>query len=666
MTVADYERLLLDLALLRGSSDDVLAEAARMLDGTGETEVIPLTPAPDGSPRGLSVRAGLPVEVLHRAAVVVDRVLADLDHRDALAAQVRHLVTAQRISRVGSYDFEIATGTNRWSDELYRIYGREPQSFNASYEVFLSMLHPADREHVMAVHQRSLETLEPYEMEERVVWPDGQVRTLASWGEIVTDASGAPSRMVGICWDITDRREMEAQLVRQSLHDSLTGLPNRTLLLDRVDQALARLVAHRGTVGVLLLDLDRFAVVNDSLGHDVGDELLLALTERLERVIRPGDTLARTGGDELVLLCPDLGDGAQADLLVLTLAQELLDAVRQPLRPRSGPVRDEVVLTGTMGIALATSTATTAGALLQEADAALNEAKATTRGKALLFEPRMRAAAIGRLDTEVELRRALRQRELRVHYQPVVDLTDGRVTGFEALVRWQHPRRGLVLPSEFISVAEETGLVVALGTTVLEQACRQLAAWQAAGHRTTVAVNLSGVQVGEPGLVPLVRDTVARSGVDPDGLVLEITETALMRDAQQALEVLTSLRDVGVRLSIDDFGTGYSSLSYLRRFPVDVIKLDRSLVAGVDHDAEGAGVATAVLAMAGALGLSAIAEGVQSTSQLSALRRLGFPLGQGFVFSPAVPAESATAFLDRSYAVPRPRGASGTPASLPE
>jgi diguanylate cyclase (GGDEF)-like protein len=504
MTTAAHERLLLDLALLRGSADDVLTRAAHLLDHPGDTTTLALTPAPSGEPRVLEVDAGLDPLLVERVATILDTVLADVDGSAALAHQVRHLVQAQRISRVGSYDFEIATGTNRWSDELYRIYGRVPQSFNASYEVFLSMLHPADREHVMEVHQRSLATLEPYEMEERVVWPDGQTRTLASWGEIVADAEGRPARMVGICWDITDRREMEAQLVRQSLHDSLTGLPNRTLLVDRLQQSLGRLETHKGTVGVLLLDIDRFKVVNDSLGHDVGDELLLALASRLQSLVRPGDTLARFGGDELVLLCPELGDNGQADLLVCTLAQELLDAVRQPLAVSGAGGREEVVLTASLGIALSSSATATAGALLQDADAALNEAKQAARGRAVLFEPRMRAAAVGRLDTELELRRALRRRELVVHYQPVVDLDDGHVAGFEALVRWQHPRRGLVLPSEFIGVAEETGLVVALGASVLDRACRQLAQWQDAGRDLTVAVNLSGVQVDEPGLVPTV------------------------------------------------------------------------------------------------------------------------------------------------------------------
>ena len=663
MTTVAHERLLLDLALIRGSADDVLTRAALLLRGSGGTTPLALATAPGGEPRVVEVDAGLGADLRSRVAAVLDAVLADTDERAALLRQVRHLVQAQRISRVGSYDFEIATGTNRWSDELYRIYGREPQSFNASYEVFLSMLHAGDREHVMAVHQRSLATLEPYEMEERVVWPDGQTRTLASWGEIVTDADGNPARMVGICWDITDRREMEAQLVRQSLHDSLTGLPNRTLLVDRLQQSLARLETHKGTVGVLLLDVDRFKVVNDSLGHDVGDELLLALASRLQSLVRPGDTLARFGGDELVLLCPELGDNGQADLLVYTLAQELLEAVRQPLSVAGAGGREEVVLSASLGIALSSSATATAGALLQDADAALNEAKQAARGRAVLFEPRMRTAAVGRLDTELELRRALRRRELVVHYQPVVDLDDGHVAGFEALVRWQHPHRGLVLPSEFIGVAEETGLVVALGAFVLDRACRQLATWQASGRAVTVAVNLSGVQVGEPGLVPMVRETVARTGIDPDGLTLEITETALMRDAGAALEVLTALRAIGVHLSVDDFGTGYSSLAYLRRFPVDVLKLDRSLVADVDDDRDGSALAAAVLAMARALGLTAIAEGVRSAEQLSALRRLGFERAQGFLFSAAVPAERCEALLAVPFRIPQPRP-SGDPSAV--
>jgi diguanylate cyclase (GGDEF)-like protein/PAS domain S-box-containing protein len=572
-----------------------------------------------------------------QAAELVAEAVARRRREDVLAADRRHLVAAQRISRVGSYDFELATNTNSWSDELYRIYGREPQSFHASYEVFLEMLHPMDRAHVVDVHQQSLQTLEPYEMEERVIWPDGQVRTLASWGEIVLGEDGRPARMVGICWDITDRREMEAQLVRQSMHDHLTGLPNRALLLDRLSQALGRLDAHPAAVALLLLDVDRFSVVNDSLGHDAGDELLTTLAARLSEALRPGDTLARLGGDEFVLLCPDLGPPEQAELLASTVADELQALLREPVLLGT----TELVVTASLGVAITSIPGSSPGTLLRDADAALNRAKDGGRARAVVFEPGMRTAAVGRLDTERELRRALRRHELRVHYQPVVHLESGALRGFEALVRWQHPERGLLLPGDFVDVAEETGLIVPIGAWVLEQACRQLAVWQqAAGpHELVMAVNLSGVQVAEPGLVPLLHDVLARTGVSPPRLVLEITESVLMQDPDEVLAVLQGIRDCGVRLAVDDFGTGWSSLSYLRRYPVDVLKLDRSFVSGVDRSPDAAALARAVLGMADALGLASVAEGIETEAELAELVAMGFALGQGWWFARALPPE---------------------------
>jgi diguanylate cyclase (GGDEF)-like protein/PAS domain S-box-containing protein len=559
---------------------------------------------------------------------------------DEARRSTQRLIEAQRISGVGSYDFEIATNTNVWSDQLYRIYGREPQSFNASYEVFLSMLHPDDREHVVAVHQHALETNSAYEMEERVVWPDGQVRTLASWGEVVADEEGRPLRMVGICWDITDRKTMEARLVHGTLHDALTGLPNRSLLEDRLALAVRALARREQPLGLLFLDVDHFKFVNDSLGHDAGDALLVSVAERIAATVRPGDTVARFGGDEFVVVCEELASAGEA----LGLAQRIQDAVSAPLVV-SGT---ELVVSVSTGIALTTDPETLPGSLLRDADSAMYNAKRSGRARSVVFADEMREQVIGRFETETQLRRALAEGQLRVHYQPILALAGsapGSVGAVEALVRWEHPTRGLVLPAEFVTIAEDTGLIVPLGEWVLEEACRQVVAWDVQGTRLSVSVNVSGVQITQPDVVSRVAAVLDRTGVDPSRVALEMTESVLMRDAEETLSVLRALKDLGVRLHGDDFGTGYSSLSYLKRFPVDAVKVDRSFVDGLANDPEDIAIVEAIISLAHTLGIEVIAEGVESLPQLQALQAMGCESAQGYLFSRPVPAQDVARTL---------------------
>ncbi len=596
--------------------------------------------ADDGRPLGLLTLSG-PVRPRHRSYA---RSLADVLgvcvvrclRQEEVARNEHRMVEAQRISGVGSYDFEIATNTNIWSDQLFRIYGREPQEFNASYELFLSLLHPDDRENVMAVHQHSLATLEPYEMQERIIWPDGQVRTLASWGEIVVDSEGRPARMVGICWDITERCAMEEQLVRQALHDRLTDLPNRALLVDRLSRALAD-GPQPGSLAVLYLDIDRFKVINDSLGHESGDTVLVELARRLEALMRPRDTVARFGGDEFVVLCMDLEHPAEA----LHVAERLQQGIGAPIDVDGA----EVVVSVSVGIAVSSSAADTASDLLRDGDAAMYRAKREGRARSVLFAEAMRVEALTRLETEVELRRALTSGELLLHYQPVVDLTTGALVGFEALLRWQHPTRGLVLPAEVIPIAEESGLIVPLGEWVLQEACQQLAQWHALVPGLSMAVNLSGIQIAHPAVVERLGSVLAATGVDSTCVSLEITESVLMRDAHQALGVLKAFKELGVRLSVDDFGTGYSSLSYLKRFPVDVLKVDRSFVDGLGSDFDGQAIVRAIIALARSLGMSVVAEGIETPVQLTALQDLGCAHGQGFLLGKPLPVAEATALL---------------------
>ncbi len=557
-----------------------------------------------------------------------------------LTQSERRLVEAQRISGVGSYDFELATGVNIWSDQLYRIYGREPQSFNADYETFLSMVHPDDREHVVEVHQTALATLSPYEMEERILWPDGQVRTLATWGEVVVDDEGKPARMVGICWDVTEQKALEQELANAALHDRLTGLANRSLLEDRLKLAVSMIARHARTLGVLFIDIDRFKVINDSLGHQAGDQVLVVVANRLRCAVRPGDTVARFGGDEFVVLCEELSSPGEA----LHLAHRVQEAVSQPLLADGA----ELVLSVSTGIALTSDATAQHGALLRDADSAMYHAKRGGRARSVVFVDEMRDEARGRLETETQLRRGIAEGQLRVLYQPVVNVASGALVGVEALVRWQHPERGLLPPAEFVPIAEETGLVVPLGEWVLEETCRQLVEWQTRHPTLTASVNLSGVQITEPEVITRVAAVIARTGVPATSLALEITETILMRDAEETLSVLRALTDLGVQLHVDDFGTGYSSLNYLKRFPVDALKIDRSFVDGLATDPEDQAIVRAILALARSLGLTTVAEGVETQEQLAALRLLGCDTAQGYLFSTPVEATAVTRMLGHS------------------
>ncbi|WP_332641891.1 putative bifunctional diguanylate cyclase/phosphodiesterase [Aeromicrobium sp.] len=560
----------------------------------------------------------------------------DRREKDLLAREQR-LIEAQRISHVGSYDFEIATNTNVWSDQLYRIYGREPQSFNASYERFLEMIEPEDREHVVEVHKRSMETLEPFEMEERISWPDGEVRTLASWGEVVADADGNPMRMMGICWDITERKQIEEQLVREALHDSLTGLPNRALLVDRLTQAIADIPRRDRPLCVMFIDVDGFKVINDSLGHEAGDEVLVELARRFSAVLRPGDTVARFGGDEFVVLSEELTHDGEA----LMIAERLQSETIRPISVQGS----EVMVTVSAGIAVSRSVTDHPSALLRDADAAMYRAKRGGRDRSVVFADEMRDEAIGRHDTEQQLRRAVSDNQLVLHYQPIVELTTGRVTGVEALVRWQHPARGLVLPSEFIPIAEEIGLVVQIDDWVMEHACQQLAVWQSSNPELTMSINLSGLKFARADLVAQVAEVLERTGANPERVSLEMTEGVLMRDAEDAVSVLRGLTGLGLRLDIDDFGTGYSSLSYLKRFPVDALKVDRSFVSGLGSNPEDRAIVQSVIALAQSLGIATIAEGVETTRQLEVLRELGCSSVQGFLFSRPLPPQDLTALV---------------------
>jgi diguanylate cyclase (GGDEF)-like protein len=428
-----------------------------------------------------------------------------------------------------------------------------------------------------------------------------------------------------------ERKRAEIALAHQALHDQLTGLPNRALFYDRLQQALTRLGRSTDAVAVLFCDLDRFKVVNDSLGHDRGDELLCAVAERLNGVLRAGDTAARFGGDEFVVLC----EGVAGEDDAIRVAARLAEALDEPF----GIADDEVYVRTSVGIALATSPEARPEALLRDADAAMYRAKERGGGAYEVFDLEMRDRALRRMSVEHALHRAIERDELRVHYQPLVAMSTGDVVGVEALVRWEHPERGLLGPIEFIPTAEETGLIHELGAWVLQAACAQSAAWSAAGRPLRMSVNLSARQCHHPDLARLVERMLQETGADPALLCLEVTETAVMDDLDTMAGVLTELKALGLTIAIDDFGTGYSSLRALQMLPVDVVKIDRSFVAELPDSDQAAAIAAAVIGLAHALGMTAVAEGIEMVAQLERLRTLGCDIGQGYYFSrPVEPA----------------------------
>lgn len=474
---------------------------------------------------------------------------------------------------------------------------------------------------------------------------DGRTTPVVYNASVYRDATGDIIGLLGAARDITERKALEDRLAHQAFHDALTGLPNRALFMDRVEHALARAARQGGLVAVLYLDLDGFKHVNDSLGHERGDELLVAVAGRLGATLRDEDTFARLGGDEFTVLLEEVAEASYA----IRVAERIITALQAPFTLQGR----EVFVGTSVGIVLGAPDSSSPVSLLRDADMAMYRAKQAGKGRCEVFDKTMNELASRRLDLESELRRALDREEFVLHYQPIVDLihhegATGRLVGMEALVRWNHPTQGLVSPCDFIPLAEETGLILPLGRWVLWEACRQARRWgmeSGPGPAPFVSVNLSSRQFGNPDLVGEVAEALRLTGVDPHSISLEITESAVMEDGSATISTLQQLKELGVTLAIDDFGMGYSSLSYLKRFPVDTLKIDKSFVSGLGHDLEDTAIVQAVITLAKTLGMHVIAEGAETPEQLSRLRALGCELGQGYYFSKPMPSDSASQAL---------------------
>jgi diguanylate cyclase (GGDEF)-like protein/PAS domain S-box-containing protein len=510
-----------------------------------------------------------------------------------------------------------------------------------------TLMHPDDAE----ASRGMLETImqgrgADYTAERRYVRKDGSFM----WGRVsvnpVRNADGTVLYLIGHVEDVTERKQFEERLSYEATHDALTGLPLRGLLLDHLELAVAGGRRHGTNVAVLFIDLDRFKRVNDSLGHAAGDELLGEVADRLRRAVRDVDTPGRFGGDEFVVVCPDLADIRD----VVAIAERIRHLLEQPFEIRNV----QIFVGASIGIAVADEHTDPEG-LLRQADTAAYRAKERGRNRYEIFDDDLRTLVAQRLNIEAGLRHALDHDELRLYYQPIVAIERGEVVGFEALVRWQRGAE-LVAPEHFLAIAEETGLIVPLGRQVVEKACRQLASWDATtGVRVPhLAVNLSARQLTQPDLASDVRRALHASGIDPNRLCLEITETVLMQDTPQVIATINALRDLGVRLAIDDFGTGYSSLSYLRRLPVSAVKIDRSFILELGADHEGSTIVASVVSLAHALGMDIIAEGVETIEHVAALVNLGCDHAQGYFFSRPVDGASAADILRRGNVAHHP------------
>ena len=583
--------------------------------------------------RGRSVRVTAVRDVTGRKAA----------ERRLMEAEERYRTLVERIPAVTFVDRAGGSEESLYvSPQVKSMLGYTPEEWAAG-KLWRERLHPDDRDAVLASDERFEADGEPVDLEYRLLAKDGSVVWVHEETALVRGEGGEPLFVQGIMSDVTQKKRSEERLNHLAFHDHLTGLPNRRLFVDHLGHALQRTRRRGNRIAVLFMDLDGFKIVNDSLGHDVGDLLLTVVAQRLERCLRSEDTLARFGGDEFIVLLEEIDDAAEA----VQVAERIADELRKPF------VLKERQLYVAASIGLSIGHAGTHGpeGLIREADTAMYRAKAEG-GNYCVFDPTMHERALVRLELENDLRRAIEQNEFVVHYQPIVNLQTGAVWGVEALVRWEHPERGLLNPNEFVPVAEESGLVVPMGELVLEEACRRAVQWQREFPLTqplAVSVNLSGRQLRRPDLHEVVGRALTETGLPASSLGLDITETVYIGALEANTAALDRLKALGVRVSLDDFGSGYSSLSYLRRLPADILKIDRSFTKGLGLEVEDTAIVQTVVDLAHILGMEVVAEGVEVEEQETLLREMGCDFGQGYHFCRPLSPEEASEFLRSSY-----------------
>ncbi|WP_247216754.1 EAL domain-containing protein [Synechococcus sp. C9] len=547
----------------------------------------------------------------------------------------------------GLWDWDLSTNAMYFSSRWQEMLGYEAGEISPNPDEWMDRIHPEDRDRVRKELAAHLTGLTPhFESEHRVVHRDGTYRWMLCRGLAVRDTDGQVYRMAGSQTDITQRKQTESQLRYDATHDSLTDLANRALFLECLEQALRRRqdCPQGVNFAVLFLDLDRFKIVNDSLGHMSGDRLLVAIARQLRACLRPGDVLARFGGDEFAILLHGITSALDARLI----AEQIHRVFREPFALETDGL--EVFTSASIGVVLGPGHYTRPEEVLRDVDAAMHQAKLQGKACTVVFDHAMHVQALRLLQVETDLRRAIERQELCIFYQPIVSLVTGGLTGFEALVRWRHPQWGLVSPGEFIPLAEETGLILPLGRWVLHQSCQQMRQWQKnlpGADLLTISVNLSGRQLLQPHLLEQVGEILTETGLDPQFLRLEITESVL-GDYDEAVTILKKLKDLGVDACIDDFGTGHSSLSRLHRFPIDRLKIDQSFVSQAEHDRESGEIIRTIMSLAQSLQMDVIAEGVETRAQRQLLQNLNCQYAQGFLFSRPLPSADVEQLLRQS------------------
>lgn len=562
---------------------------------------------------------------------------------EKLAISESKLANAQRLSAVGNWDWDVANNKVNWSDEMYRIFDIPPAQFNKTIEAFLQQVHPEDRSQVQAAMQATRTLGTPCNIDHRILRANGIERYVQCQAEALTDPNDKgvqPIILYGTLQDITERKRHEAQISRLANFDALTELPNRNLLNDRVTQSIALANRSEQQLAMLCIGLDGFKFINDSFGHAVGDLLLQMVAARLQASVREGDTVARLSGDEFIVLLLGLAHSGVAG----TMAQKILDTFAYPFLVDGQPLH----ITASIGVSVFPDDGDVSDALLKNADTAMYSAKQKSRDCIQFYAREMSFHAEQRVAMESALRLAVERREFEVYYQPKVNLRSGKVAGVEALVRWNRPGVEMVPPDRFVPLAEETGLIVAIGEWVLKTACAQTVQWHAMGYtHLSVAVNLSARQFVHQNVPNQVKQILAETGLAAKYLELELTESILMHNTDAMAAVLLELKALGLMLTLDDFGTGYSSLSYLKRFPIDVLKIDRSFIQNVTTDADDASLTKTIILMAQSLKMKTVAEGVETEGQLGFLKANQCDEIQGFYFSQPLTAAALTEILQQ-------------------